>query len=52
MNSYNILIIGGSSGMGLATAKLSIDNGFNVIIASRSQDKLDSALNEIDHDKC
>lgn len=45
-----ILIIGGSSGMGLATAKMAVDNGFKVIIASRSQDKLNSALKSINHE--
>ena len=34
--------------MGLATAKLTVNNGFRVIIASRSQAKLDAALNKID----
>ena len=43
-----MLIVGGSSGMGLATARLAVNNGFRVIIASRSQAKLDAALNKID----
>lgn len=43
-----MLIVGGSSGMGLATARLAANIGFRVIIASRSQAKLDAALNQID----
>lgn len=43
-----MLIVGGSSGMGLATARLAVNNGFRVIIASRSQAKLDAAFNKID----
>lgn len=45
----SILIIGGSSGMGLATAKLAANNGYKVIIASRSKNKLDSAVKSINH---
>ena len=36
----NVVIIGGSSGMGLATARLIKEQGANVIIASRSNEKL------------
>ena len=39
--------IGGSSGMGLATAKLMHKSGYEVIIASRSQKKLEQAKKEI-----
>lgn len=35
-----VLIIGGSSGMGLATAKKAAEQGYQVTIASRSLDKL------------
>lgn len=38
-----IVIIGGSSGIGLAVAKAAINEGANVIIASRSADKLAKA---------
>jgi NAD(P)-dependent dehydrogenase (short-subunit alcohol dehydrogenase family) len=41
------LIIGGSSGMGKATAKLLAGNGANVLIASKSQKSIDAALNEL-----
>jgi NAD(P)-dependent dehydrogenase (short-subunit alcohol dehydrogenase family) len=39
-----ILIIGGSNGMGLATARSLARQGAEVLIAGRSQDKLDAAL--------
>ncbi len=39
-----IVVVGGSSGMGLATAKRLAAAGFHVIIASRSEEKLQSAL--------
>ncbi len=35
-----ILIIGGSSGIGFATAKLALEQNYEVIIASRSLEKL------------
>ena len=41
------LIIGGSSGMGKATAQLLADNGATVIIASKSQQSVDAALKEV-----
>ena len=52
MNTNNFqgktaLIIGGSSGMGKATAQLLADNGANVIIASKSQKSIDAALKEL-----
>jgi len=41
-----IVIAGGTSGMGLATAKLLSDKN-NVVILGRDEEKLDKALNEI-----
>ena len=38
-----MVIIGGSSGMGLAIAKEAVDAGADVTIAGRSQAKLDEA---------
>lgn len=38
------LVIGGSSGMGLATAKLLVDNDIEVIIVGRNAEKLELAL--------
>ncbi len=42
-----MLIIGGSSGMGLATAKLAYENNYDVIIASRSIEKLNQAKQDM-----
>jgi len=41
------LIIGGSSGMGKATAQLLADNGATVLIASKSQQSIDSAVKDL-----
>lgn len=41
------LIIGGSSGMGKATARLLAESGANVLIASRSQKSVDMAVEEL-----
>jgi short-subunit dehydrogenase len=42
-----VYITGGSSGIGLATAKLMVTNGAHVIIFSRRQQVLDDALKQI-----
>ena len=42
-----VVIIGGSSGVGLATARLAIQEGANVTIASRSSENLDAALDSL-----
>ena len=47
LNGKSIVIVGGSSGMGKATAKLSVVLGANVTIASRSANKLNTAAAEI-----
>jgi len=41
------VITGGSSGIGLATAKLFHDEGAKVIITGRNQEQLDTAANEL-----
>ncbi len=43
------LITGGSSGIGLATAKVFAEEGAEVIITGRSQESLDKAVGELDH---
>jgi len=42
-----IVVIGGSSGIGLATAKMAAAEGAEVVIASRSEEKLQKARAEI-----
>lgn len=42
-----IVIIGGSSGMGLATAKMAASEGATVVIASRTEEKLRKAAAQI-----
>ena len=44
LEGQRFLVVGGSSGIGLAIAKSAIAAGATVTIASRSQDKLDAAL--------
>ncbi|MGB3848683.1 MAG: SDR family oxidoreductase [Tunicatimonas sp.] len=43
------LITGGSSGIGLATAKVFAEEGAEVIITGRGQESLDKAVGELDH---
>jgi NAD(P)-dependent dehydrogenase (short-subunit alcohol dehydrogenase family) len=45
-----VVITGGSSGIGLATAKLYVDSGAKVVVTSRSQKHLDSALRTLGGD--
>jgi NAD(P)-dependent dehydrogenase (short-subunit alcohol dehydrogenase family) len=42
-----VVVIGGSSGIGLATAELAKQNGATVVIASRSEEKLKAAAGRI-----
>ncbi|WP_280425191.1 glucose 1-dehydrogenase [Nocardia carnea] len=43
----NIVITGGSSGFGLATAQLLVDEGARVLITGRDQDRLDTARKQL-----
>ncbi|HLX03036.1 MAG TPA: SDR family oxidoreductase [Trinickia sp.] len=45
--SRRVLVVGGSSGIGAATAKAFAERGADVVIASRNQTKLDAAAAEI-----
>lgn len=47
LKNKKVVIIGGSSGIGLATAKAAVAEGATVVIASRSREKLESAGAEI-----
>jgi NAD(P)-dependent dehydrogenase (short-subunit alcohol dehydrogenase family) len=49
LKDKRVVIIGGSSGLGLATAKLAAAEGASVLIASRSPEKLERARHEIGH---
>lgn len=42
-----VVVVGGSSGIGLATAELAKKEGANVVIASRNKDRLNAAADKI-----
>ena len=47
LEGQKVFVIGGSSGIGLETARLARDAGAEVFIGSRSQEKLDAAAADI-----
>lgn len=47
LNGKIALVTGGTSGMGLATARRFVEEGATVIITGRRQDKLDDAVREV-----
>ena len=47
LTNKRIVLIGGSAGIGLATAKLAVERGANVVIAGRTRERLDAAAAEI-----
>lgn len=47
LSEKKVVVIGGSSGMGLAVAKMAADEGAEVVIAGRSVEKLRRAADEI-----
>ena len=47
LNNKNVLITGGSSGIGKATAKMLIEKGANVAITGRDKTKLEKVAHEI-----
>jgi len=47
LNSKVVVVLGGSSGMGLATAKAAAADGAQVVITGRSQQKLEAALAQL-----
>lgn len=47
LQDKTVVVIGGTSGMGLAIAKLAFENNAKVVIGSRSPEKLEAAAKEI-----
>ena len=47
LDGQRIVVIGGSSGMGLATARAAALEGAEVTIASSRQERVDAALGEL-----
>jgi NAD(P)-dependent dehydrogenase (short-subunit alcohol dehydrogenase family) len=47
LNGKRIIILGGSSGIGLATAQAAANEGAHVIIVSGNQQRIDNALKEL-----
>ena len=47
LQNKRIIIFGGSSGLGLATAKMTAAEGANVVIVSGNQSRIDNALKEL-----
>jgi NAD(P)-dependent dehydrogenase (short-subunit alcohol dehydrogenase family) len=47
LDGCKVVVIGGSAGMGLATAEMAIDQGAEVAIAARGQERLDAAAKSL-----
>ena len=47
LESKTVVVLGGSSGIGLATAKAAAAEGANVVITGRSREKLQAARNQL-----
>jgi len=47
MKGLRVVVIGGTAGMGLAIAEAALQKGANVVVASRSQDRLEAALHKL-----
>ena len=50
LKNKRVIILGGSSGLGLATAKAAAAEGANVVIVSGNQSRIDIALKELPED--
>ena len=49
LQGTRVLVLGGTSGIGLATAQAAAAAGANVTVASRSEDKVNAAVSHIGH---
>jgi NAD(P)-dependent dehydrogenase (short-subunit alcohol dehydrogenase family) len=49
LHGRHVLVVGGSSGIGLATAKMAAEGGAHVTIAGRSEAKLELAVQALGH---
>lgn len=49
LNDKHILVLGGSDGIGLATAQYLLNSGSVVTISGRSQERLDAAVSSLTH---
>jgi NAD(P)-dependent dehydrogenase (short-subunit alcohol dehydrogenase family) len=49
LHGRQVLVVGGSSGIGLATAKMAVEAGAHVTIAGRSEAKLELAVQSLGH---
>jgi NAD(P)-dependent dehydrogenase (short-subunit alcohol dehydrogenase family) len=49
LQDQRVLVVGGSSGIGLATAEAAATSGASVTLASRSKDKLEAAAKTVGH---
>ena len=47
LTGKKIIVIGGSSGIGLATAQAAMEEGATVVIASRSRERLERASDQM-----
>src|SRR5258705_793894 len=47
LDSKKIVIVGGTSGIGLATARLAAAEGATVVVASSNPDRIDAALADL-----
>jgi NAD(P)-dependent dehydrogenase (short-subunit alcohol dehydrogenase family) len=47
LKGKKVVVVGGSSGIGLATAAMAVSEGAEVIVASRTAERLDAAANKI-----
>lgn len=47
LTNQSVIVVGGTSGMGLAIARLAISRGASVTVASRSRDKVAAAATEL-----